>query len=91
MIASIFSGIQALVNFLFLIAVLGTAGVSWWLSMKYKERFAEFPWHKAGIILGIEVLTWIAFNIAWNLMTNNLWLVAIVVIIIIVVMTKKKR
>ena len=90
MIASILGGIQALVNFLFLIAVLGTAVVSWWLSVKYRERFAEFPWHKAGIILGIEVVTWIAFNIAWNLMTKYWWLVAIFFVIVLVVMTKKK-
>ena len=87
----ILDSIQSLVNLLFLIAVLGTVAVSWWLSMKYKERFAEFPWYKAGIILGIEVVAWIAFNIAWELMTTYWWLVAIVVVIVIVVMTKKKR
>ena len=60
---AILGAAQSLVNLLFLVVVLGTAGISWWLSTKYRERYAEFPWNKAAIILGIEVLAWIAFNI----------------------------
>ncbi len=91
MIQSILGGIQQLANFFFLIAVLGTAGFSWWLSTKYRERHAEFPWKKAGIILAIEVLIWMGFNIAWGWMIANWWLVAIVVVVVLVIITRKKK
>ena len=63
---AILGAAQSLVNLLFVVIILGTAGLSWWLSVKYRERYAEFPWNKAAIILGIEVLAWIAFNIFWS-------------------------
>ncbi|MCE2395928.1 hypothetical protein J4G02_15280 [Candidatus Poribacteria bacterium] len=53
---AILGAAQSLVNLLFVVIILGTAGISWWLSVKYRERYAEFPWNKAVIILGIEVL-----------------------------------
>jgi cell division protein FtsW (lipid II flippase) len=87
---SILGAAQSLVNFLFLIIVLGTVGLSWWLSTKYRERYAEFPWNKAGIILAIEVLSWIAFNIFWSWVRHNWWIVAILVVIIVVVLMKRK-
>ena len=87
---TILGATQSLVNFLFLAVVLGTAGVSWWLSTKYRERYAEFPWNKAAIILGIEVLAWIAFNIFWGWVINNWW-IAIVIIVIIILVLKKRR
>jgi hypothetical protein len=91
MIQWILGGIQSLMNFLFLIVVLGTAGLSWWLSIKYKERFAEFPWHKAGILLGIEVVVWIGFNIFWGWFMHNWWIVAIVVAVILIILSRKKK
>ena len=91
MIESILGGIQSLVNFLFLIGVLGTAGFSWWLSTKYRQRHAEFPWKKAGIILAIEIPVWIGFNIFWAFFVHNWWIVAIVVGIIIVVLIKGRK
>ena len=81
---------QLLVNLLFVAVILGTAGVSWWISIKYRERYAEFPWNKAAIILGIEVLALIAFNIFWNWVTHNWW-IAIVLIVIIILVLKKRR
>ncbi len=81
---------QSLVNFLFLVVILATAGLSWWLSTKYRERYAEFPWNKAAIILAIEVLAWIAFNIFWSWVTHNWW-IAIALIVIIVLVLKKRR
>ena len=91
MIQSILGGIQSLVNFIFLIVVLATAGFSWWLSTKYRERYAEFPWKKAGIILAIEILVWIGFNIFWGFFVHNWWIVAIVVGIILVVVIKGRK
>ena len=82
---------QSLVNFLFLVVILGTAGLSWWLSTKYRERYAEFPWNKAAIVLGIEVLAWIAFNIFWNWVTDNWWIAIVLVVIIVLVLKKRRR
>ena len=87
---AILGAAQSLVNLLFLVIILGTAGLSWWLSVKYRERYAEFPWNKAAIILGIEVLAWIAFNIFWSWVINNWW-IAIVLIVIIIIVVKKRR
>ena len=88
---AILGAAQSLVNFIFLIVVLGTAGVSWWLSIKYRERYAEFPWNKAAIILGIEVLAWIAFNIFWGWVINNWWIAIVLIVIIIIVLKKRRR
>ena len=88
---TILGAAQSLVNFLFLVVVLGTAIVSWWLSVKYRERYAEFPWNKAAIILGIEVLAWIAFNIFWGWMTDNWWIAIVLIVIIIIVLKKRRR
>ena len=82
---------QSLVNFLFLVVILGTAGLSWWLSTKYRERYAEFPWNKVGIILAIEVLAWIAFNIFWSWVTHNWWIAIVLVVIIVLVLKKRRR
>jgi hypothetical protein len=87
---ALLSAAQSLVNFLFLVVVLGTAGFSWWLSMKYRERHAEFPWNKVGIILTIEVLSWIGFNIFWGWVKHNWWIILIIIVIIVVVLTKRK-
>ena len=88
---AILGAAQSLVNFLFLVVVLGTAGISWWLSIKYRERYAEFPWNKAAIILAIEVLAWIAFNIFWSWVTNNWWIAIVVIVIIVLVLKKRSR
>lgn len=88
---AILGAAQSLVNLLFLVVVLGTAAVSWWLSTKYRERYAEFPWNKAAIILGIEVLAWIAFNIFWSWVINNWWIAIVLIVIIIIVLKKRRR
>jgi len=91
MIESVLIGIQSLVNFLFLIVVLGTAGFSWWLSTKYRQRHAEFPWKKSGIIVAIEVLVWLVFNIFWRFFMHNWWIVAIVVGVVFVAVIKGRK
>ena len=88
---AILGAAQGLVNLLFVVIILGTAGVSWWLSIKYRERYAEFPWNKAAIILGIEVLAWIAFNIFWGWVINNWWIAIVLIVIIIIVLKKRRR
>ena len=91
MISSILGGIQTLVNLLFLVVVLGTVLLSWWLSAKYRQRHAEFPWSKACIILAVEILVWIGFNIFWSFFVHNWWIVGIVVVIILVIVTKSRK
>ena len=91
MIESILGGIQSFVNFLFLIVVLATAGFSFWLSTKYRQRYAEFPWKKTGIILAIEILVWICFNVFWTFFMHNWWIVAIVVGVVFVVVIKGRK
>ena len=81
----------SLVTLLFVIVILGTAGISWWLSIKYRERYAEFPWNKVAIILGIEVLALIAFNIFWSWVTHNWWIAIVLIVIIIIVLKKRRR
>ena len=88
---AILGAAQGLVNLLFVVIILGTAGVSWWLSIKYRERYAEFPWNKAAIILGIEILAWIAFNIFWGWVINNWWIAIVLIVIIIIVLKKRRR
>ena len=88
---AILGAAQSLVNLLFVVIILGTAGISWWLSVKYRERYAEFPWNKAVIILGIEVLAWIAFNIFWGWVINNWWIAIVLIVIIIIVLKKRRR
>ena len=91
MIASILGGIQTLVNLLFLVVVLGTVAFSWWLSAKYRQRYAEFPWSRACIILAIEILVWIGFNLFWSFFVQNWWIVCIMVVIILVIVTKARK
>ena len=84
--------IGSLIHFIFLIVVLATIIISWWLSRKYQERYAEFPWWKAGIILAIEILSWIAFAIFWSWIMHHFWVTAIIaVIIIIILLARRKR
>ena len=91
MIASILGGIQTLVNLLFLVVVIGTALLSWWLSTKYRQRYAKFPWSRACTILAIEILVWIGFNLFWSFFVHNWWIVCIVVVIILVIVTKSRK
>ena len=58
--------IQSLMNLIFLLVVAVTVVGSVWLSRKYKERYAEFPWGKAGLVIAIEVIALIVFNVLWN-------------------------
>lgn len=83
--------IQSLMNFIFFLVVAATIVGSIWLSRKYKERFAEFPWRKSVIIIAIEVFAWILFNWFWNWVQAHPWVAIIVVIVLIIVFLKKKR
>jgi uncharacterized membrane protein len=81
----------ALINLLFFLLVAGTIIFSIWLSRKYKERFAEFPWWKAGVIIAIEVIAWILTQSFWRWVQAHPWIAAIAAVIIIVVLIKRKK
>jgi len=86
------SGIQSIVNFLFLVIVLGTLGVSWVFAQRLRKQYsADFPWNKTAAIVGIEVLIWIGFNIFWEFF-KVYWLpISIIAVIIIGIISRKKR
>ena len=82
----------ALINLLFFLIVAGTVIFAIWLSRKYKERYAEFPWWKAGIIIALEVVAWIVTASLWAWVIHHPWLAIIVIgIIIIVLLARKKK
>ena len=83
--------IQGLMNFIFFLIVAGTIGVSIWLSRKYKERFAEFPWSKTGILLVVEVVAWVLFNWLWTWVRVHPWIAGIVAIIMIIALLKRRK
>jgi amino acid transporter len=85
------AAIQALMNFIFFVVVAGTVLVSFWLSRKYKERYAEFPWGKTGLILAIEVLAWIVFNVLWSWVRAHPWIAAVVAVVIIVILFIRRK
>lgn len=92
MVEFVLSGIQSLVNFLFLIIVIGTLGVSWLYASRLKKQYgADFPWNKTAVIVGIEVLLWIGFNIFLEFF-KAYWLpISIIAIIVVVFISRKKR
>ena len=83
--------IQGLMNIIFFVVVVGTVVISFWLSRKYKERYAEFPWKKTGLLLAVEVIAWILFNWIWHWIRVHPWSAAIVVVIIIVILAWRRK
>jgi len=83
--------IQSLMNVIFFLAVAVTVVGSVWLSKKYKERYADFPWKKSALIIAIEVVAWIIFNRLWDWVQANPWIAAIVIIVLVVILLKKKK
>jgi len=88
---AILSPIGLLIQLMFLIVILATIIISWWLSQKYQERYAEFPWRKTGIILAIEILSWIAFIIFWSWFMKHFWVTAIIAVIIIIILLSRRK
>jgi amino acid transporter len=80
--------IKDLVNIAFFLVVAITILASVWLSRKYKERYAEFPWWKAGVLVAVEVVVWVVFV---KLLTHWWFLVGGAVLMIIILMMRKKK
>ena len=89
----IFESIQSTVNLLFLLVVLGTIVISWVFADRLrKQHNADFPWSKALTIIGIEVLTWIAFNIFFEIFQAHwIWISIGTLIVIFIILSRKKR
>ncbi len=92
MIDFILNSIQTLGNLLFVIAIIGTLGVSWLYAHRLQKQYsADFPWNKTAVIVGIEVLLWIAFNIFLEFF-KAYWLpISIIAVIVIIFISRKKR
>ena len=93
MMGLILNSIQNFVNLLFVVAILGTLGVSWLYASRLKKRYsgAEFPWSKTALIVGIEVLLWMGFNFFWEIF-EAFWLpIVIIAIVVIVFISRRKR
>ena len=80
-----------LINLIFVLLILVTILGTLWLSRKFKERYAEFPWWKAAVLLVIEVVAWVITYrfVAW--IQHHIWVVPIAVVIVIVILVKKKK
>lgn len=84
--------IQSTVNLLFLIIVLGTLIISWVYAKRLRKHHnADFPWNKALGILGVEILSWVAFNIFFEIFQAYWWIFTIVGIVAIYIISRKKR
>ncbi len=83
--------LQGIMNLVFFLLVAGTVIFSLWLSSKYKERYAQFPWSKAGIIIAVEVVAWVISNAFMNVVRAHPWLIAIAAVVIIIVLLKRSK
>jgi hypothetical protein len=78
-----------LINLIFFLVVAVTLVGSVWLSRKYKERYAEFPWWKAGLLIAIEVAAWVIF--IWLSRHPLIFAGAVVIMVIILLLRRKKQ
>ena len=80
-----------LINLVFFLILAVTVVGALWLSSRFKERYAEFPWWKAGLLIAVEVVAWIITYkfVAW--VQSHIWVVPIVVIVVIVILMKRKK
>ena len=83
--------IQSLMNIIFFLAIAVTILGSVWLSRRFKDRYAEFPWGKAGLLIAVEIIACIIFNLFWNWVQGHLWITAVVAVVIIIILLKRKK
>lgn len=67
--------------------IVATVVGSAWLSRKFKERYAQFPWWKVGLLIAVEVIAWIVFRWFWA----NPWIVAVAAVVIIIILLKRRK
>ena len=80
-----------LIDLIFFLLIAITILGAVWLSRKFKERYAEFPWWKAAVLVVIEVVAWVITHrfVVW--VQHNIWVVPIVIVIVIIVLMKRKK
>ena len=83
--------IQSLMNVIFFLVVAITIGASAWLSRKYKERQAEFPWTKTGLLIAVEVIAWVIFNWLWSWVRAHPWIAVVLAVLVIIILLKRKK
>lgn len=87
------SGIQLLVNLIFIVVIAGTLGISWLYADRLRKRHsADFPWGKTIAIVAIEVGALIAFNIFFEIFKAHwLWISIGGIVLIFIILSRKKR
>ena len=90
---TLLSGIQGLVNLLFVVVIVGTLIISWVFADRLKKRHsADFPWGKALSIVGIEVLVFIGFNIFFEIFKANwIWITIGTIIVLVIISSRKSK
>jgi len=80
-----------LVDLVFFLLVAVTVLGAVWLSRKFKERFAEFPWWKAAVLIVVEVVAWVITHrfVAW--VQRHWWSVPLIIVLVIVILMKRKK
>lgn len=81
----------SLINLIFFLIVAATIAGSIWLSRKFKERYAEFPWWKAGVLIAIEIVAWVVCVKVLGFVLRHWWSIPVVVVILIIILLKKKK
>jgi len=80
-----------LVDTIFFLMIAVTVLGAVWLSRKFKERYAEFPWWKAGMLIAVEVVAWVIAHQFVEWVQRHLWIIPIVAVVLIVIFLKKKK
>ena len=81
----------SLINLAFFLIVAATIVGTVWLSRKYKERFAEFPWWKAVVVVVVEIVSWVITARFTIWVFSHPWIAAIVAVILLIVFIKRKK
>jgi len=80
-----------LIDFIFFLIVAITVAGSVWLSRKYKERYADFPWGKAGLLIALEVVSWIICRSFWLWVRTHPWIAVVGIIILVIIFVRRKK
>lgn len=84
--------IQFGVNLLFLLVILGTLIISWIYAYRLqKHHNADFPWGKALMIVGIEIVAFLGFNLFFNFFRDNWIIITIIGLIAIYIISSRKK
>lgn len=88
---------RKVVNFIFIVLVLGTLGISNRVSRKLKKQYASrarLGSHrgKTFAVIAIEVLIWIGFNVFWKFFSVNWIFISIIGVLFIgIILSRQKR